>query len=272
LVWIVDEAKTCASWLKGVLVGRIRPNLLILMSSPGYEQGWFYEAMRKEEGWNVSAPPKEASRRVGWRRVEIWAEDCGHIPPAEIEQIKKDWADFPAFAESILGHNFMPLVEDAVINGPALDELLANPPKEEITGDVHAFCDFAWSNGGAENVLALRRGNVVTIEATFQCDHLIRSPKNDTPGLCERFIEEFERLGLSPSQISGDEGGGGKLVMDAFDACGWSLNRVSNDTPPSNARYICGLSLPCCFLHPAPGSLGSACHTLLGAGQSTLGC
>ena len=222
LIWIVDEAKTSAQWLKKVLVGRIRPQLLVLMSSPGHEDGWFYEAMRKDDSY---------------RRVELWAEDCSHISPDEIKQIKDDWKDFPAFAESILGHEFMPLVEDSVINGPALDECIANPPKREETGDVHAFCDFAWSSGGAENTMALRRGNVITLPVAFHNDHLVASPKNPTPGVCETFIAHWQRLGLEAHQISGDEGGGGKLVMDALDTMGWCLTRVNNDGVPSNERY-----------------------------------
>lgn len=46
LLFIVDEAKTSAAWLKGVLVGRVRPTRLILMSSHGFAEGWFYDVMR----------------------------------------------------------------------------------------------------------------------------------------------------------------------------------------------------------------------------------
>jgi hypothetical protein len=46
LLFIVDEAKTCATWLKQVLVGRVRPTRLVLMSSHGFAEGWFYEVMR----------------------------------------------------------------------------------------------------------------------------------------------------------------------------------------------------------------------------------
>ena len=222
LIWIVDEAKTSQAWLKKVLVGRIRPQLLVLMSSPGHEDGWFYEAMRKDESY---------------RRIELWAEDCAHISRDEIKQIKDDWKDFPAFAESILGHNFMPLVEDSVINGPALDECIANPPERKETGEVHAFCDFGWSSGRGESVLAVRRGNVVKIEAAFHADHLVASPKNPTPGICETFIAHFERLGLPASAISGDAGGGGKLVLDELDRLGWCLTRVDNGQPASDDRY-----------------------------------
>jgi len=45
------------------------------------------------------------------------------------------------------------------------------------------------------------------------------------------------RLGLSPNQLSGDEGGGGKLVMDALDAMGWCLNRVNNGAAASDSDH-----------------------------------
>ncbi len=50
LLFIVDEAKTSATWLKGVLVGRVRPTRLVLMSSHGHAEGWFYEVMRMSQG------------------------------------------------------------------------------------------------------------------------------------------------------------------------------------------------------------------------------
>ena len=222
LLYIVDEAKTCPEWLKKVVLGRVRPTRLILLSSSGHAEGWFWETQTK---------PGDS-----WKRITIKADDCPHITPEEIQAIRDEWREYPEFAASILGEGFISLVEEAVINGRALDECIANPP-EEKPGEVHAFCDFGWSSKRGENVLALRRGNRVTIEKTFHSDHLTASPMNPTPGIVDIFCAEFERLDLRNGQISGDEGSGGKLVMDALDERHWFLNRINNGGTPSNPHY-----------------------------------
>lgn len=223
LLFIVDEAKTAPDWLRKVLEGRVRPTRLVLMSSHGFSEGWFFESQRM----------------MGdkFKTITITADDCPHISKEEIEQVRKDFAGQPEFVDSVLGYDFMPLVEDAVINGRALDDCLNNPPIAKSTGEQHAFCDFSWSGSGAENVIALRRGNIVTIEKAFHCGHLVCSKKNPEPGICEQFIGEFLRLGLVSNQISGDEGGGGKLVMDELDRMGWYLNRVNNGAPAEDSEH-----------------------------------
>ncbi len=225
LLYIVDECKTAIAWLEGVIIGRVRPARLLVLSSPGFAEGWFFRTQTSDESFT---------------RIQIKADDCWWIPKEEIAAIRNTWKEYPEFAGSILGENFLSLVEDAVINGKALDELLANPPQAKPKGDRHLFCDFAWSNDGDENVLAFRQGNVVTIEKCFHCDHLEVSRKSPTPGIVDQCIAEFIRLGFSPGdvgQISGDEGGGGQLVMDALDARGWFLNRVNNQSSPADAEH-----------------------------------
>lgn len=167
---------------------------------------------------------------AGWKKIEINWDDCPWITEDQKEQARKEFAGQPDFLNSVAGYDFMPLVEDAVINGKALDECLANPPERKQFGEMHAFCDFAWSGAGNENVVALRRGNVLSIEKAFHCAHLISSVKNPSLGICEIFIAEFLRIGFTPStssQISGDEHGGGRLVMDELDRMGWYLNRCN---------------------------------------------
>jgi hypothetical protein len=172
-----------------------------------------------------------------WQVVEINWDHCPWISEESKKRTQEEFRGQPDFLNSLAGYDFMPLVEDAVINGKALDELLANPPIAKPDGSIHAFCDFAWSGSGDLNVLAVRRGNVVRIEAAFSCGHLISSKKHPEPGIVERFAIEFHRLGLESDQISGDEGGGGKLVMDEFDRMGWSLNRINNGSPANDVEH-----------------------------------
>jgi phage terminase large subunit len=170
---------------------------------------------------------------MGYKAFRICAEDCAHISAEEIAKVRQDWIGYPEFADSVLGYGFMPMIADAVINGKALQECVANPPKALPDGEVHAFCDFAWSGSGAENVLALRRGNVITLEACFHCARL--------GDICSEFINHFNRLGLDPSCISGDEGGGGKLVLDKFEELNWYLERFQFGAPANDSEHYASI-------------------------------
>ncbi len=209
LLYCIDEAKSCQDWLHGVVEGRVRPTRLLLLSSHGFAEGWFYKS--------------HTSLSADYTCITQTAEECPHIKQDAIDKVRRTWAGAPDFANSVLGHGFMPMVQDAVINYKALESCLNDPPPIKPAGGRHAFCDFAWSNDGDENVLALRQGNAITLEACFHADGL--------HPVCDRFVAEFIRLGLQPGEISGDEGGGGQLVMDELDRRGWKLNRVNNGSP-----------------------------------------
>lgn len=173
----------------------------------------------------------------GWRKIEISWDDCSWISEEEKQRTRDEFRGQPEFLNSLAGYDFMPMVADAVINGRALDDCLANPPVPNANGEVHAFCDFAWSGSGNMNVIALRRGNILSVEKKFHCGHLVASRKRPEPGICEQFIAEYLRLGLNSTQISGDEGGGGKLVMDELERMGWYLNRVNNGATASDSEH-----------------------------------
>jgi phage terminase large subunit len=213
LLYLVDEAKSAAPWLQGVIEGRVRPTRLFIMSSHGFAEGWFYES--------------QTTDKARYSTVNQSAEDCPHITPQEIEDVRKKWPG--PFGDSILGYGFIPLVEDAIFHYRDVDWCMEYGPKP-VAGDRHAFCDFAWSNDGDESILALKSGNQVTLEACFRADGL--------HPVCDRFVHEFIRLQLRPQDISGDNGGGGKLVMDELDRRGWILNRVDNGAPANDGeRY-----------------------------------
>jgi phage terminase large subunit len=219
LLYIVDEAKSCPVWLRGVIEGRVRPTRLLLMSSHGFSEGWFYDT--------------HTIHKHLYKTFTISVDDLPHIPQKEIDEVREKWSGNPAFADSVLGYGFIPLTEDAVINAMALQQVLASPP-ERKPGERHAFCDFAWSNDGDENVLAVRDGNDVQLAECFHADSL--------HSVCDRFVAAFNRLGLTSGEISGDEGGGGKLIMDELDRRGWTLNRVNNGSPASDDAHYANVA------------------------------
>ncbi len=214
LLYIVDEAKSAPPWLAGVVEGRVRPTRTVLMSSHGFAEGWFYESQTTLQNFV---------------RVNQTADDTPHITKATIKSVEERWKGAPDFANSILGRGFMPLVQDAIIRYKDLDACIAHPPEFQ-DGETHAFCDFAWSNDGDENVLAVRVGNRITIEHTFHAEKL--------HDICDEFVAEFSRLGLQSGQISGDEGGGGQQIIDELENRGWFLNRINNGFPANDSEHF----------------------------------
>jgi hypothetical protein len=139
---------------------------------------------------------------------------------------------------SMVMAEFMESVADAIVGLKPLEDLMANPPVARRAGrdpaQFKAFCDFAWSGNGDENVLALRDGNVITLEETFHAD--------DLHEVCGRFIAAFNRLGLQPWQIDGDAGGGGHLICDHLKYLGWPINRVNNGAAPRYSQHYANLA------------------------------
>jgi hypothetical protein len=81
-----------------------------------------------------------------------------------------------------------------------------------------AFCDFA--AGGDENVIALADGNRVSLIRCWRDTDPIRA--------CKDFIAEFQRLRLVPSEIYGDEGGMGAVMISYLAELGWRISGVNN--------------------------------------------
>ena len=215
LMIIVDEAKTVRDDIFQA-IERCKPTRLLIASSPGYAEGEFYRS--------------QTTRRRHYQTFVQRATECRHWKKEDIERVRDKWGENHPLFRSMVMAEFMDSVADGVIDLKALEDLIANPPPvkkqngSSALPDRKAFCDFAWSGDGDENVLALRDGNVVTLEETFRADNL--------HAICGRFVAAFERLRLKPHQIDGDAGGGGKLICDQLQEMGWRINRVNNGAAP----------------------------------------
>jgi hypothetical protein len=192
LLIIVDEAKTVKDDIFEA-IERCKPTRLLIASSPGYAEGEFYRS--------------HTTRAKYYETIVQRAAECPHWTREEIERMREKWGEGHALYRSMVMAEFMESVADAVIDLKSLEDLMARPPIPKRAGrdpsQFKAFCDFAWSGNGDESVLALRDGNVITLEKTFRADNL--------HAVAGRFVAAFIRLGLKPWQIDGDEGGGGKL-------------------------------------------------------------
>ncbi|HEX3626618.1 MAG TPA: hypothetical protein VH280_14480 [Verrucomicrobiae bacterium] len=222
LLIIVDEAKTVKDDIFEA-IERCKPTRLLIASSPGYGEGEFYRS--------------HTTRKKFYQTFVQRASECPHWKQQEIDKLLAKWGpNHPVFKSMVMAE-FADSVADAVIELKPLEDLIANPPIEQRArnaADRKAFCDFAWGGDGDENVLALRDGNVVTIEETFRADNL--------QAICGQFIAAFNRLGLKHWQIDGDEGGGGKLICDQLQSMGWRINRVNNGAAPRHCAHYANLA------------------------------
>jgi phage terminase large subunit len=221
LLIIVDEAKTVRDDIFEA-IERCKPTRLLIASSPGYAEGEFYRS--------------QTTRAKYYQTFIQRATECPHWKQEDMDRLRDKWGENHPLYRSMVLAEFMESVADAVVGLKVLEDLMANPPiPRKASGllgaenEIKAFCDFAWSGDGDENVLALHDGNVVTLEETFRSDNL--------DAVCGRFIAAYNRLRLKPHQIDGDEGGGGKLICDRLQAMGWRINRVNNGAAPRHCQH-----------------------------------
>ena len=213
LLIIVDEAKSVPDLIFQA-IDRCTYNALLYVSSPGVKTGRFYNVFAKPAGF--------LTRQVGLK-------DCPHIPPARIDDITRTYGPDHPFTLSTLHGEFMDEDGETIfVIPPSTVRQLAESPPDFATGRQYAFCDFA--AGGDENVLAHRIGNKIL--------PLLAWKDANTMATIGRFIIEFEKRGLRPGDIYGDEGGLGGPIIDRLAEAGWPINRVNNAASPMNpARY-----------------------------------
>jgi len=221
LLIIVDEAKTVKDDIFEA-IERCKPTRLLIASSPGYAEGEFYRS--------------HTAKAKFYQTFIQRASECPHWKQEQMERLRDKHGENHPLYRSMVMAEFMESVADAVVELKDVEDLMANPPIPKMAGaaGTKAFCDFAWGGSGDENVLALRHGNVITLEETFRADNL--------HAICGRFVAAFTRLGLKAWQIDGDEGGGGKLICDQLQAMGWRINRVNNGAAPRYSEHYANLA------------------------------
>lgn len=203
LLIICDEAKSIPENIFEAF-DRCTFNGLLYISSAGLMQGRFFES--------------QTSKSDQYQARKIKLEECPHIPKERIDDIISTYGFDHPFTQSTLFSEFMSQDSESAFffTMAAVDKCISNPP-EYRRGDRVAFCDFA--GGGDENVLALREGNRIRIVKAWR-------ESNEMAAIGE-FIREFRDLGLTPSEIWGDNCGAGKPMIARFYEVGWPINRFN---------------------------------------------
>lgn len=202
---ICDEAKSIPEPIFEAFSGRCTFNQLHYISSTGLMSGAFFRSQN--------------DHKAGFKRYIITFDDCKHILKQErIDALFEEYPPDDPFLRSTLFAEFMNFDGDfgSFTSLAAIQKCLASPPRP-MAGETVAFCDFA--GGGAENVLAVRRGNKVTLVRCWR-------EVNEMVAVGE-FITLFRDEALRPDQIWGDNAGAGKPIIARFHELGWPINRFN---------------------------------------------
>jgi hypothetical protein len=205
VVIICDEAKSIDESIFDAFSARCTFNALFYVSSTGLATGSFYRAM---------------CGQGGFKRWSIGLKDCPHISRQRIEELEEEYKDnlnHPLLLSTLHGI-FMDYSGDAgrFVTMADIKRAIESPPQPKF-GDTVAACDFA--GGGAENVLAVRRGNKVRIIRAWR--------EHDEMAAIGQFITLFREQKLLPEQIFGDAAGAGKPMIARFHEVGWPINKFN---------------------------------------------
>lgn len=202
---ICDEAKSIDESIFDAFSARCTFNGLFYVSSTGLMTGSFYDAM---------------CGKGGFKRYSLGLKDCPHISKQRIEELLEEYKDNPdhPLLRSTLYGEFMDFSGDQgrFVNLKDIQACLAHPPVR-FAGETVAFCDFA--GGGAENVLAVRRGTHVELIRCWR-------ETNEMAAVGD-FIRLFIKHGIKAEQVWGDNAGAGKPMIAAFHESGWPINRFN---------------------------------------------
>lgn len=220
LLIIIDEAKAFEDEeLIFAFLNRCSPDALLMISTPGEDNGPFYDAFHSHRG-------------DPWDCVEVGWHDCPHLREgfklAEREQkIRQLGEEHPLVLSWVFG-KFYRAGAHYVFDRMADVDWAMSGIITQIRGERRAALDF--SAGGDEQVFTMRDGNTQLMLEAFH--------EKDTTVLGDMFIERFKRWGLKPEDIVGDSGGLGHACMDYLERRGWSgIRRYKFNDPARNSTY-----------------------------------
>jgi phage terminase large subunit len=216
LLIIADEAKTIKEPIFGA-INRCTYQRLLLTSSPGIEEGYFYEAFtKKADTFNLFTATSADCPHISKEAIEADIKEYGINDPYIRS---KHFAEFMRDADDI-GQQYKP------VKLTHYEALMRSQPEERI-GSVSAYLDFA--AGGDENVIAIKKGNRIL--------PLICWRERDTMKAAAEFVVKLQELKIRPECVFGDVDGLGKPVIDRMNQLKFPISGMRNGAKPRNDRY-----------------------------------
>jgi hypothetical protein len=199
LVIIIDEAKSFqgekGKALVRALVKRCSPDVVLMISTPGEDDGPFYESQTIDRG-------------KPWKVFGVTWEDCPHLRQGmelqeRLETIAKLGRQNSFVKSWIFGEFFRAEAQYIFNNMAAVDRAMSGLVMR-LNGERYAALEF--SGGGDEQVFGVRQGNSVV--------HLEAFHEQDTTVLGDIFVRMLKKWNVRPENILADEGGLGKPCND----------------------------------------------------------
>lgn len=221
LLIIIDEAKSFTDPDMFNAFRRCDPDHWLVISTPGEDSGPFFDCFH-------------VARNRPWKCHEIGWEDCPHLRSgtklkARQDMIAERGEDDPIVQSMVFG-KFFRRGGKVIFDDMAGVEFCMSGLVGHVRGVRKAALDF--SGGGDEQVFACRDGNAMVDLQAFH--------EHDTVKLGERFIGLFTRWELKPEDITGDNGGLGKPIIDYLESRGWRGIRryMADDDARDKTRFV----------------------------------
>jgi len=214
---IIDEAKSVKDEVFEAAY-RIDPDFLFVISTPGEDNGPFYNAMESVVKSGKTGGHWDSKDGLWtYRRKVSWTE-CPHLLTPDKLAIRtaltKKYGANSSFIKSFLGGEFKrDSDENYVFTDHDVEAIRGamEGKSKPITGERRAALDF--SGGGDEQVIAMSDGNTVETMDTFREENMVR--------LAEIFVERLRAFKVDPWRCYADNGGIGLAVIDSMEEMGY---------------------------------------------------
>lgn len=204
----IDEAQGVKKEICRAAEDRCNPTWFLMTGSPGDPAGSFYEA-------ETSQAKHYSHHKL--TRFECLSEDGWWLERGDIQRLIDKHGETNPFVQSTVYGNFSESVEGAMISLGEYDHCVEHPP-QWISGKRHGACDFA--AGRDKNVYTLRLGNKVVLRKKW----VERNTMTAVGQFLSMFVEDRNKWGLLPEEVSGDADGLGLPMVHRIWELDWHIN------------------------------------------------
>lgn len=218
---IINEAKSISDEMFQAFSRFTGYNYWLEISSPGKNSGHFYKRCTlAEHQW----PQPVELGKFYWRRVTAY--DCDHLLGKHIDNLKLEYGEHSLIFRSQVLAEFTSLDEAAYISSLLFENYPTLPPR---TFGLPARAGLDLALGGDETVL------YVFLAGRF---HLRTTKVRDERALAPIIVSWFKEFGLAAENITGDDGGIGRQILNRIQDLGYDIRRVRNEMRASNPNFF----------------------------------